>query len=163
MGQTLGRCPDTCRVRRYRIPSDGARGLRSLVPTTGRSRQLSGPADRGRDDDQPGPHALAAPRRIPPIRYSQGMSGSAIPPLPSTCALILVDLQNAIDHPSWGVRNNPDAERNIAALLAASRETGRHIFHIRHDSLEPGSHYSPGQPGNQFKPDAAPLPSETVI
>ena len=83
--------------------------------------------------------------------------------LPSTAALLIIDLQYAIDHPSWGQRNNPDAERNMAALLAAWRETKRPIYHIRHDSVEPASHYRPGQPGHDFKPEAMPAPGETVI
>ena len=36
----------------------------------------------------------------------------------------MIDVQQAIDHPSWGERNNPQAEANIAALLAAWRTTG---------------------------------------
>jgi nicotinamidase-related amidase len=83
--------------------------------------------------------------------------------LPANAALVVIDVQNAIDHPSWGVRNNPQAEGNIAALLAAWRATGRPIYHVRHDSTEPDSHYRPGQPGNEFKREAAPLPSEAVI
>ena len=77
-------------------------------------------------------------------------------PLPIAAALIVIDVQKAIDHPSWGQRNNPDAERNIAALLAAWRANSRPIYHIRHDSSEPDSTYRPGQPGHDFKPEAAP-------
>jgi len=33
--------------------------------------------------------------------------------LPPSTALIVIDLQEAIDHPSWGRRNNPQAEENI--------------------------------------------------
>ena len=84
-------------------------------------------------------------------------------PLPHDAALIAIDLQNAIDHPSWGERNNPDAEKNVAALLHAWRASRRPIYHIRHDSVEPASHYRPGQPGNEFKPLAQPLPDEIVI
>ena len=51
----------------------------------------------------------------------------------------------------------------MARLLAAWREAGRPIFHIRHDSTEPTSAYRPGQPGNAFKPVAVPLPGEPVI
>ena len=61
------------------------------------------------------------------------------------------------------VRNNPDAEKKAAALLNAWRETKRPIFHIRHDSREPQSHYRPGQPGNQFKTEVAPLPGEAIV
>ena len=84
-------------------------------------------------------------------------------PLPQDAALIVIDLQKAIDHPSWGQRNNPDAERNVAALLGAWRDSQRPVYHIRHDSTEPASRYRPGQPGNEFKPEAQPLPGETVI
>ena len=84
-------------------------------------------------------------------------------PLPRNAALLLIDLQKAIDHPSWGERNNPEAEQNIAAVLGAWRRTQRPICHIRHDSLEPDSHYRPGQPGNDFKPEAQPLAGEAII
>src|ERR1700682_2434351 len=84
-------------------------------------------------------------------------------PLPRDAALIVIDLQKAIDHPSWGERNNPEAETNIARLLDAWRATRRPIYHIAHDSTEPASHYRPGQPGNEFKPEAEPLPGEVVI
>jgi nicotinamidase-related amidase len=83
--------------------------------------------------------------------------------LPQNAALILIDLQKAIDHPSWGERNNPGAESNVASLLRAWRTSRRPIYHIRHDSLEAASHYRPGQAGNEFKPEAQPLPGETVI
>ena len=68
----------------------------------------------------------------------------------------MIDVQQAIDHPSWGERNNPQAEANIAALLAAWRATGRPIYHVRHDSTEPQSHYRPGPAGHEFKPEAMP-------
>jgi nicotinamidase-related amidase len=81
-------------------------------------------------------------------------------------ALIVIDFQKAIDHPKWaryGPRNNPDAERNIAQLLSAWRASSLPIYHVRHDSREPESTYRPGQPGNDFKPEAAPEPGETII
>jgi nicotinamidase-related amidase len=83
--------------------------------------------------------------------------------LPAETALLVIDVQKAIDHPIWGERNNPGAERNIAALLAMWRAAGRPIYHVRHDSTEPNSTYRPGQPGHDFKPEAEPLPGETVI
>src|SRR5580692_1163895 len=83
--------------------------------------------------------------------------------LPSDAALILIDLQQAIDDPRWGPRNNPDAEQAIGALLAAWREEGLPIVHIRHDSVEPDSPYRPERPGNRFKPETAPLEGEAVV
>jgi nicotinamidase-related amidase len=81
-------------------------------------------------------------------------------------ALIIIDLQKAIDDPRWaaaGPRNNPQAEANIARLLARWRQERRPIFHIRHDSREPGSTYRPGGPGHGFKPEAMPQSGEMVI
>jgi nicotinamidase-related amidase len=83
--------------------------------------------------------------------------------LPSTAALLLIDLQLAVDNPSWGQRNNQDAEKNAGRLLAAWRERGMPIYHVRHDSTESNSTYRPGQIGNRFKPEVMPLDSENVI
>ncbi|HEY7336745.1 MAG TPA: cysteine hydrolase family protein [Bryobacteraceae bacterium] len=86
---------------------------------------------------------------------------------PRSCgALIVIDVQRAIDDPRWaryGPRNNPQAEQNIARLLKAWRDRGLPIYHVRHDSLDSGSAYRPAQPGNEFKEEAAPLPAETII
>lgn len=78
-------------------------------------------------------------------------------------ALVVIDFQKAIDDPSWGRRNNPMAEANIARLLASWRASSRPVYHIKHNSTEPASTYRPGQPGNDFKPEAEPLPGEAVI
>lgn len=81
-------------------------------------------------------------------------------------ALLVIDLQLAIDDPRWaahGPRNNLDVETTVARLLAVWRDAGRPVFHVRHDSTEPSSAYRPGQPGNAFKPEANPLPGEPVI
>ncbi|MEO6326602.1 MAG: cysteine hydrolase family protein [Thermoanaerobaculia bacterium] len=85
------------------------------------------------------------------------------PLLPGNTALLLIDLQNAIDHPSWGRRNNPDAEANIAQLLAAFRAQARPVVHVKHVSTEPHSTYRPDQAGCDFKDVAAPHAGETVL
>lgn len=86
-----------------------------------------------------------------------------MPRLPDNAALLVIDMQRAIDAPYWGPRNNPGAEANIAALLAHWRARQRPLYHIRHDSTEANSAYRPGQPGHDFKPEAMPLPGERVI
>ena len=78
-------------------------------------------------------------------------------------ALILIDQQEAKEHPKWGPRNNPGAEKSIARLLAAWRARGWPIIHVRHDSTYPDSPFRPGQGGNDFSPLTAPLEGETVI
>src|SRR5258708_21528108 len=81
----------------------------------------------------------------------------------NSAALLVIDVQRAIDDPSWGERNNPHAELNIAALLAAWRNGGRPIYHVRHDSTEAGSTYRPGQPLHEFKMEAMPLAGEAGV
>jgi len=83
--------------------------------------------------------------------------------LPADAVLIVIDVQEATDDPLWGPRNNPRAETNIAALIAAWRAEGLPLAHLRHDSVDPGSPYAPDKPGHRFKPCAAPLQGETVI
>jgi nicotinamidase-related amidase len=78
-------------------------------------------------------------------------------------ALIIIDVQKAIDHPEWGLRNNPDAEQNIAKLLQQWRVRQLPVFHVRHSSTEQDSTYRPDQPGFAFKPEAMPLEHETII
>jgi 3-hydroxybutyryl-CoA dehydrogenase len=83
--------------------------------------------------------------------------------LPANSALIVIDMQRAIDHPSWGQRNNPDAERIIASLLDVWRQRGLLVWHVRHDSREPDSTYRPGQPLHEFKRETAPVGGERVV
>lgn len=92
------------------------------------------------------------------------MSGTFL--LPRPAALLIIDLQKAIDapyHAAEGPRNNRQAEQNAARLLAAWRRVKQPIIHVRHDSVLPHSAYRPGQSGNEFKPEVAPLPGETIL
>ncbi|MBY0552661.1 MAG: cysteine hydrolase [Candidatus Obscuribacterales bacterium] len=77
--------------------------------------------------------------------------------------LLLIDLQKGFDSPVWGSRNNPGAEANIAKLLQYWRESGRQVIHVKHMSTEANSPLRPGQPGNDFKDDFAPLGDEVVF
>ena len=70
--------------------------------------------------------------------------------LPADATLIVIDVQDAIDDPRWAPRNNPEAERNIAALIGAWRAEGLPLIHVVQSSIEP---HSP----------RAPLAGETVI
>jgi nicotinamidase-related amidase len=83
--------------------------------------------------------------------------------LPADAVLIVIDVQDAVDDPRFGARNNPGGEANIAALIAAWRAERLPLVHVRHDSVEPDSPYSPQARGHRFKPCATPLKSETVI
>jgi len=85
---------------------------------------------------------------------------------PNACALLIIDVQQAIDVPYWsalGPRNNPGAEGAMAAVLAAWRWAELPVFHVRHDSRAADSSYRPGQPGHAFKDQVRPEPGESVI
>jgi nicotinamidase-related amidase len=83
--------------------------------------------------------------------------------LPLDTVLIVIDVQQAFDDPSWGQRNNPGAEANIAGLLAGWRTTQRPIIHVQHHSRRPESVLHPDRQGVKVKPEAEPLPGEPVI
>jgi nicotinamidase-related amidase len=81
----------------------------------------------------------------------------------SDAALLLIDVQQGLDDPRWGARNNPDAERRIADLLAAWRAAGRPVIHVQHLSLEPRSPLREDVPGHAFKAEARPVAGEPVF
>jgi len=78
-------------------------------------------------------------------------------------ALIVVDVQKGFDDPSWGTRNNPDAESNITKLIAAWRHRRWPVIHIQHCSLLSDSPLNPTHRGNAFKEVAKPLDGEAVF
>ncbi len=81
-------------------------------------------------------------------------------------ALVIIDMQQAIDDPTWskdGPRNHVNAEAAALRLIAAWRTYRWPIYHVRHDSVEPQSTYRPGQPGNAFKTGFEPRSGEEVI
>lgn len=77
---------------------------------------------------------------------------SDLPRLPSPCALLVVDLQLGFEDPSYGERNNPSCEQNVARLIAAWRERHQPVVFVRHESRNADSPLAPGTPGHQFKP-----------
>jgi nicotinamidase-related amidase len=83
--------------------------------------------------------------------------------LPQDAVLVLIDVQQAFNDPSWGARNNPQAEANIARLLAAWRAGERPVIHIQHRSPRPHSLFHPDAPGYRFKPEALPRAGEPVL
>ncbi|WP_371226540.1 cysteine hydrolase family protein [Pseudomonas sp. QE6] len=77
-------------------------------------------------------------------------------------ALLIIDQQQGMRE-SPEPRNNLQAEHRIGALLAAWRQAGWPLVHIRHISRTPGSPFWPGQPGAEFQPELAPLDHEQVL
>lgn len=94
---------------------------------------------------------------------SGGKGGGSADGIPGNAVLILIDVQKGLDDPVWGPRNNPTAERNMARLLKAWRETKRPVIHVRHMSRRPGSPLAPGIPGNEIKDEVKPEGDEPVV
>ncbi len=80
--------------------------------------------------------------------------------LAEPATLILIDVQQGLDNPWFGQRNNPDAEKNIAALLACWRSRGWLVVHVQHSSLNPKSPLHETQSGYRFKEEFAPWEGE---
>ncbi len=83
---------------------------------------------------------------------------SARPP-----ALVAIDVQHGFRDPSWGTRNNPECEANIARLVAYWTSRGWPLVYVRHDSAEAGSPLAPGQPGNELEPFLEAEPDLLVV
>lgn len=86
-----------------------------------------------------------------------------MPSLPSNTVLLVIDVQQGFNDPSWGSRNNPQAEENIAKLLEVWRRTDHPIIHVQHLSKEEHSPLGVDSPGSQFKEQAQPHAHELII
>jgi nicotinamidase-related amidase len=84
---------------------------------------------------------------------------------PATTALVVIDVQRGFDQieAAGNHRNNPDAVRRIADLLAHVRAINAPVFHVRHASREPDSVFRPERSGYEVKDEARERPGEPVI
>lgn len=80
-------------------------------------------------------------------------------------ALLVIDVQMALAHEDAAgtERSCPQAESNIAALLAKFRASGDSVIHIHHHGTDPDDPFHPDAPGAAVQPVAAPAPEEPVI
>lgn len=81
----------------------------------------------------------------------------------SDTALLIIDVQQGMDDPKLGRRNNPGAEENMARLLQLWRREKRPVIHVQHGSVEPGSPLRPELPGFAFKPEVQPVDGEVIF
>ena len=79
--------------------------------------------------------------------------------------LLCIDIQLAfLDEDSWGgTRNNKDAEKTCARIIAKWRGIGADIIHVRHSSANPESPLHHSADGFAFNPLCAPIAGETII
>lgn len=81
----------------------------------------------------------------------------------ANAALIIIDMQQGMNHPKLGRRNNPDAERHMLALLQAWRQAQRPVIHVRHFSRSPDSVFWPQQSEVEYQAAFLPLPLEREL
>jgi nicotinamidase-related amidase len=81
-------------------------------------------------------------------------------PLP---CLIIIDMQKGMANTIAELRNNSQAEENIAQLLQAWRAANAPVVHVRHISRSPDSPFAPGQSGVEFQEALHPLRHEHVL
>ncbi|MEL6703855.1 MAG: cysteine hydrolase family protein [Bacteroidota bacterium] len=81
----------------------------------------------------------------------------------SDTALLIVDVQQGMDDPRHGPRSTPNAVANMARLLAAWRESGWPVVHVKHNSTVPTSLLRPGLPSNALMPEVAPHQGEPLF
>jgi len=77
--------------------------------------------------------------------------------------LVIIDMQQGFDDPSMPPRWNGRVDANGLLVLAAFRNVGRPVIHVRHDSIEPMSVLRPGAPGNAFRRGFEPRDGEAVV
>ena len=82
---------------------------------------------------------------------------------PDKAILIPIDMQEGFDLSPAGGSNNPHAATNGLRLLAAWRDTGLPVIHVRHDSVAPGSRFAPGQSGNALRAGFEPRAGEVLV
>lgn len=75
----------------------------------------------------------------------------------------MIDVQKGFDDPSWGRRNNPQAEANMARILEAWRRTARPVFYVQHRSRLSNSPLNPNFTGYEIKDIVKPQNEEPVI
>ena len=75
--------------------------------------------------------------------------------------LVVIDVQQAFNDARWGIRNNPQAESNVAKLLNQWRTAKRPIIHIQHSNPKPESLFNGD--GLRVKPEAKPHPGEPIL
>jgi nicotinamidase-related amidase len=80
-------------------------------------------------------------------------------------ALVIVDMQMVMQERLDAGRQHvsPDAPKNVAALVAAYRQAGKPVFHVRHEESDPASPLHADAPGYPVMPCAQDTAGEIVV
>lgn len=78
-------------------------------------------------------------------------------------ALIIIDVQEALNDPAQGKLSNPEAENNISKLLAKWRRKKLPLFLVQYISPRKASLFHRDAPGSKLKESVEPEPGEVLI
>lgn len=81
----------------------------------------------------------------------------------ANAALLIIDMQQGIQHPKLGRRNNPHADGQMLKLLHAWRHSSRPVIHVRHFSRSPESVFWPEQSGVEYQTQFLPEEGEREL
>ncbi|MER0040484.1 cysteine hydrolase family protein [Pseudomonas sp. MGal98] len=104
----------------------------------------------------------------PEQKHYAGSTTIMIKQFGNDTAYLLIDVQKGVNELShWGGptgrRNNPEAEQNMAAVLAEWRKAGLAVIYTQHDSRQKVSPLKISQPGGAFMDELLPNPGELII
>jgi nicotinamidase-related amidase len=77
--------------------------------------------------------------------------------------LMIIDMQQGMSWSQAGKRNNPEAEHEIAELLAHWRANHAPVVHVCHHSTQEDSLFWPEQDGALFQDAFMPMENEKVV
>lgn len=77
--------------------------------------------------------------------------------------LLIIDVQQAFHDPSWGNRNNPMCEDNIARLITTWEVADQPIIYVQHVSQVPESLFYFKKDGHLFQDFIRPREQDTIL
>lgn len=95
-----------------------------------------------------------------PTTCVSGTNAFDVSALDTNAALVAIDVQAGFD---LAASSHPAMETHGLRLIEAWRRTRRPLFHVRHDSIKPGSPFAPGLPGNALRPGFEPRGDEPLV
>lgn len=77
--------------------------------------------------------------------------------------LLIIDVQQAFHDSSWGNRNNPQCEENIARLIETWEEQDQPIFYVQHVTQVPTSLFYFKKDGHLFQDFIQPREQDIIL
>ena len=83
--------------------------------------------------------------------------------MPQPIPLLIIDVQQAFLDPSWGPRNNPECETNIARLIQTWEHVNQPVIYVQHVTERPESLFYFKKDGHLFQSFIRPRDTDLII